>query len=259
VTSREEPLAGGNTTAGVVRIGDTVRRPAGPHTPAVHAFLGHLHEVGFTWAPRPLGIDDLGREVLSYVPGEAVHPGRLDLLDPDRSLAAIGRLIRDFHDAAAGFVPPRDAHWQVVIPDVGADLIVHHDIAPWNLVGSADGSWGLIDWDCAAPGTRMWDLAYAAHGFVPLTADPSAARPDPAHRLRVLVDAYGLDEGQRHRLLELLPRRTRAMYDLLAHGAATGREPWATLWRNGHGRVWAANTDYIDAGAEQWRVALLDA
>ena len=36
----EIPLGGGNVSGGVVRIGDTVRRPAGPWTPAVHALLG---------------------------------------------------------------------------------------------------------------------------------------------------------------------------------------------------------------------------
>ena len=34
-------LAGGNL-GGAVRVGDTVRRPVGPWTPAVHALLGHL-------------------------------------------------------------------------------------------------------------------------------------------------------------------------------------------------------------------------
>ena len=48
MTGTEIPLAGGNMSAGVVRVGDTVRRPAGPWTPAVHALLTHLHEAGFS-------------------------------------------------------------------------------------------------------------------------------------------------------------------------------------------------------------------
>jgi hypothetical protein len=47
-------LDGGNT-GGAVRIGATVRRAAGPWTPAVHALLAHLAENGFAGAPRPLG------------------------------------------------------------------------------------------------------------------------------------------------------------------------------------------------------------
>ncbi|MFI2076838.1 MULTISPECIES: hypothetical protein [Streptomyces] len=68
-----QPLPGGNVSAGVVRIGDTVRRPAGPWTPAVHALDG----------------------------------------------------------------------------------------------------WTFIDWDTAGPASRLWDVAYAVHGFIPLSADPT--------------------------------------------------------------------------------------
>ncbi len=64
VTQQEIPLLGGNTST-VVRVGDTVRRNAGPWTPAVHALLRHLEYVGFTGAPRALGMDEQGREVLS--------------------------------------------------------------------------------------------------------------------------------------------------------------------------------------------------
>jgi hypothetical protein len=52
MTGTEIPLDGGNMSSGVVRVGDTVRRPAGPWTPTVHALLGHLHAAGFRGAPR---------------------------------------------------------------------------------------------------------------------------------------------------------------------------------------------------------------
>ena len=78
----EEPLGGGNVSAGVVRVGDTVCRPAGPHTPAVHALLSYLQTVGFEGAPRPLGIDERGREILSFIEGTVPWPDRFGLLGP---------------------------------------------------------------------------------------------------------------------------------------------------------------------------------
>ncbi|MFG3296636.1 aminoglycoside phosphotransferase family protein, partial [Streptomyces sp. NPDC048179] len=75
----EQPLSGGNVSDGVVRVGDTARRPVGPWTPAVHALLAHLHAVGSGAAPRPLGIDDQGREVLTFMPGDVVWPDRFSL------------------------------------------------------------------------------------------------------------------------------------------------------------------------------------
>lgn len=139
-------------------------------------------------------------------------------------------------------------------PSGSADLIAHHDLAPWNLV--VGDQWVFIDWDMAAPGSRLWDLAYALHGFVPLSANPALQRADDADRVRLFVDAYGLDDAQRHGLLPLLARRTRTVHDFLAGQAARGIEPWATHWREGHGEVWRANADYIAQHHQRWAHAL---
>src|ERR1700753_376012 len=184
----ETPLSGGNMNSGVVRVGDTVRRPAGPWTPAVHALLGHLHAAGFPGAPRPHGTDSRGREVLSFIPGTVAWPGGFHLLDDDTQLARAARLIRDFHDAVAGVSAPPRARWQVRVPGDGDEIIAHHDLAPWNLV-VGDSRWAFIDWDTAGPGTRLGDLAYATHGVGPLSAEPAYQRDDAGRRLRLSADA----------------------------------------------------------------------
>lgn len=162
----EEPLTG-NVTSGVVRVGDTVRRPAGPWADAVDVVLGHLHEVGFTGAPRPLGRDEQGRQVLEYVPGELGDPsGTYSLAE----LTSIGQLLADLHAALAGFVPPAGAVWNCAIPPDREELVCHNDVAPWNLVRSSRG-WVLIDWDNTAPGSRLWDVAYAAQAMAGLRPD----------------------------------------------------------------------------------------
>jgi Phosphotransferase enzyme family len=163
MTGTEVPLGGGNMSEGVVRAGGTVRRPAGPWTPAVHALLAYLHDAGFRGAPRPLGIDGEGREVLTFMPGTVAWPGHFHLLDADGQLRRAGRLIRGLHDAVAGFDPPPGARWQALMPADGDEIIAHNDLAPWNLV-IGGSQWAFIDWDTAAPGTRLWDLAYAMHG-----------------------------------------------------------------------------------------------
>ncbi|MET8981821.1 phosphotransferase [Streptomyces sp. NPDC004539] len=253
----EHPLSGGNASAGVVRIGDTVRRPAGPWTPAVHALLTHLHDVGFRAAPRPLGIDEQGREVLTFVPGEVVWPHRFALVEPVEHLARVARLVREFHDAVQGFTPPPDARWQTLVPAEGAEIVAHQDLAPWNLVTDGENGWAFIDWDTAAPGSRLWDVAYAIRGFVPLSAHPDWRRTDAAARLRVFADAYGLDEAERRELVPMLGRRARAMHDFLRDSRARGDQPWATLWDEGHGNAWREDAEYIEAREESWAQALL--
>jgi Ser/Thr protein kinase RdoA (MazF antagonist) len=256
VAATEIPLSGGNTSDGVVRVGDTVRRPAGPWTPAVHALLAHLHAAGFDGAPRPLGYDDQGREVLSFVPGPVAWPDHFARLEGDAPLRRAARLIREFHDAVTSFVPPRDARWRQLMPSGGAEIIAHGDLAPWNLV-LGEPRWAFIDWDTAGPGTRLWDLAYAVHGFAPLSADPAFQRADAGRRLRLIAGAYGLSEAQRREIVPLLARRTQAMADFLAAQAARGAQPWTRLWQEGHGTVWAADARYTAEREQEWEQALL--
>jgi Ser/Thr protein kinase RdoA (MazF antagonist) len=248
----EEPLTGGNVADAVVRVGDTVRKPVTTSTPAVEALLEHLASVGFAGAPRTLGRDEAGRHVLEYVPG-VMADTRPPLTAAE--LGRLGRLIRDLHDALASFRPPPGARWTVVIPPDREDLICHHDLAPWNLVRDGD-RWVFIDWDGAGPGSRMWDLGYAAHGFVPLAAGGDPAVDGP--RLRTLADGYGLDEAQRHAFPALIGAHTRGMYDLLRTSARSGRQPWARLYEEGHGDHWGPAADYIDAHTDAWTAALLD-
>lgn len=194
----EERLPGGNT-GGAVRVGDTVRRAAGRWTPSVHALLRHLEGVGFERAPRALGFDEWGREVLSYLPGEVVgsmRPWPAWVYGED-ALREVGGWLREFHEAVAGFVPPADAVWR----EGGAwrpGLVVgHNDAAPYNAAWADGRLAGFFDWDFAAPVTREYDLAFTAFSWVPLHARRVVAAEGftaferrPA-RLRLMLDAYG--------------------------------------------------------------------
>jgi Ser/Thr protein kinase RdoA (MazF antagonist) len=248
VSSGEEVLKG-NVTTEVVRVGDTVRRPVGPWTDTVDLLLEHLHTVGLMACPRPLGRDDQGRQVLEYVPGEiGAESGTYSTTE----LYSIGRMLAQLHEALASFVPPGRAVWNQAIPPDREEMICHNDVAPWNLVRS-DRGWVLIDWDAAAPGSRLWDLAYAAQTMAGLRADRPV--PESAARLRAFVDGYGLDDAARRALAVMLGRRARAMYDLLDERARQHRQPWARIWTE-DGPYWLATADYLDTHTEAWRVGL---
>lgn len=248
----EEQLAGGNVGTAVVRVGDTVRRPSGPWSLSVDALLIHLNSVGYAGAPRSLGFDELGRHVLEYIEGDVLMP-----FEPGDHLGSahrVGALIRDFHDASEEFVPPADARWNVVIAPDAEDLLIHHDLAPWNLVLGGD-RWVFIDWDNAGPGSRLWDLAYAAHGFIPLAPDTDAA--SAIQRMAALADGYRLDQDGRSNLAEMLVPRVMGMYDLLREGHKSSTQPWARLWAEGHGRVWLDNAEYAERHLEDLREGLM--
>ncbi|MCX4481786.1 hypothetical protein OOK44_36025 [Streptomyces cellulosae] len=129
----EEPLSGGRITPGVVRAGDTVRRPTTPASPFVAQLLGHLQRQGFTGAPRHLGIDEAGRDVLSHLPGWV--PARFQRWS-DIQVAAAGALLRALHDATRG---SRLAGRHPVV--------CHHAPGPNNAIFQDQVPVALIDWD----------------------------------------------------------------------------------------------------------------
>ncbi|GAA3637633.1 phosphotransferase [Microlunatus ginsengisoli] len=239
-----ERLAGGNVAGEVLKIGSVVHKPATAATPAVAALLRHLEHVGCVAAPRWLGLDDEGRQMIEYVDGPLADTR--PIMD-QAGLRRLGSIIRDLHDALALFRPPPDARWDVVIPPDREDLICHHDLAPWNLVLGED-RWVFIDWDGAGPASRLWDLGYAAHGFVPLHAGGDPAVDGP--RLQALAEGYGLDPDQRAALVRAAAGHTRGMYDLLVRGARDAVQPWARLYAEGHAEHWGPAATYIEQNAD---------
>lgn len=229
-----EVLSGGNTGL-VVRVGDTVRRQVGHWTPAVHALLHHLEEVGFDAAPRALHTDEQGREVLSFVEGTVGTLGPHPVPPAFRTVSAcraIGAWIRAFHDAQAGFVPDPGLPWRLV-PGRGlvpGEVVVHHDVGTYNTVLRDDGSFAVIDFDFAAPGDPVEDLAHALWAWTPLWDDREAARREMGHdtlpaardRFAALLDGYGADADQRARVpaavLDGMEDHARALGGLAASG-----------------------------------------
>ena len=190
-------MAGGVANPGsVVRLGDTVRRPAPRNATSVHGFLEHLVEQGFE-APRPLGRDSLGREVLSFIPGDVPIPPYPRWALTDEALASIGLLLRRYHDAASSFVSD-EQDWSGELRDPrGGGVICHNDVCLENVVFRDGQAVALLDFDFAGPGRPIWDLAMTAGMCVPIRPPqdplPGQGHFDPSQRLAVLARAYGAE------------------------------------------------------------------
>src|SRR3954468_1956307 len=207
----EELLTGGTTNRGlVVRVGDTVRRPQRPTSPATHALLRHLADVGFTGAPRFLGVDRAGREVLSYIPGTAITPPYPAWALTDEALVSVAALLRAYHRAVSTFDPepyrwpPSPPGPPPTPPPFAGELVSHNDMNLDNVVFRDGRAVALIDFDLASPGSRVWDVACAVRLWAPLrpaTFVDDARRGRELTRLRLFVDSYGLDDRDRKRLV----------------------------------------------------------
>lgn len=221
-------------------MGQTVRRATGPWSPGVHTLLRHLERRGFTGAPRFLGIDEQGREMLSFIEGQVGHYPLPSALWSDEVLNAVARFLRSYHDATVDYIAPPGAIWQFTYPDQRQhEVICHGDFAPYNMVFREDRPYALIDFDTAGPGPRLWDLAYAAYRFVPLSyaqdmqdlglADPRTQGP----RLRLFCQAYRLEDPL-NALLDFVERRLQALCDWLSAGAAAHDHSRLRMVEEGH-------------------------
>lgn len=196
--------------------GGLVRRPLSSWTPAVHGLLRHLESVAFDGVPRAVAIEG-DREVVTLVPGEVGHYPLSPLQWSDESMVGAASWLRRFHDATASY-RPSGAPWRFVHPDASRhEVICHNDFAPYNMTYVDALPVGLIDFDTAGPGPRIWDVAYAAYRFVPLVDDAYAreigmTHPDPARRLALFCETYGLDN-----LDEVLATAARRLEALCEH------------------------------------------
>lgn len=246
----EIPLEGGNATAGVVRVGDTVRKPWAPTTPAVHELMRTLASADVD-VPAVLGRDGQGRQILEFVPGTPALDAPALTLD---ELARVGRLIRSVHEASEGFTPSTPTPWEPLlpVPDGPTDLICHGDLTPWNLI--LGKRWVFIDWDGAAPSSRLWDLAYSAQAFT--LNDAEAAPHVTARALRALVDGYGADSALRAALPRTMALRAEAMWKMLRDAHRADREPWGSMFVSGHGAHWRRVADHVARHESTWAAAL---
>jgi hypothetical protein len=225
-------LEGGTVNDVVVRVGDTVRRSTGPWTPAVHALLRHLEAVGFKYAPRVVGVDAKGREVLSYFEGVTGNMPWPAALFEDDAVMAVATLVRRYHDAVSSFTPPPGSVWRNTDRALAPGEIVRHgDLGTWNMIWRDGSLVGLIDWDFAEPGLAIIDAAYAAKHVVPLRNDKAAsdigwrAPPDRKQRLRLFSETYGgvtpaqlLDAVEAYHEISMTRMQTRG---------GAGEQPWA--------------------------------
>lgn len=260
-TEPEFLLVGGTANRGqVVRAGDTVRRPQRPSSPATHALLRHLAEVGFAGAPRFLGVDELGREVLSYVPGTAITPPYPEWALTDDALVSVAELLRGYHHAVSTFDPAPYA-WPSSPPaPFAGPLVSHNDVNLDNVVFRDGRAVALIDFDLASPGSRVWDVACAARLWTPLRPDcyiDDDRRGRVLTRFRMFVDSYGLGRCERELLVAAVLENLGWCYDIVGTAAANGHAGFAEYCAGGameraeHVRRW-----YLENG-DVLRAAIL--
>jgi hypothetical protein len=232
----EEPLSGGVANVGAVtRVGGHVLRPSNPYTRGIQRFLSSLRAAGFDGSPQPLGVDADGRERLEFIEGDVPVPPYPTWSQADDALASVAGLVRRFHEAARSF-DPSGAAWSGELADpAGGAIVCHNDVCLENVVFRDGRAVGLLDFDFAAPGRAVYDVAQFARMCVPVDEDANAARlgwiaADRPARLCLIADTYGLDGAQRRELVAALDDSIARGGEFVRRRVEAGDPGFVRMW-----------------------------
>jgi hypothetical protein len=275
----EEKLTGGNVND-VVRVGDTVRRGSNPNR-YVHELLLHLEQEGFHQAPKYLGMDEKGREILSYLDGDVPgndYPEIESYMWSDESLIAVSSLLRAYHDATVNFITSEQpdnnypgialeerSHELIEISSQKAEVTCHNDFALYNIVFRHGLPQGIIDFDLACPGPRMWDISYTLYTCVPLanfspTLEGEGKSIAPydreihanvrKKRIEMFMNAYGLHVPPD--LKHWVVSRIRFMCKTLEGRAGAGDAAFVKMVEEGHLAHYEREVIFLEQHWQEW-------
>jgi hypothetical protein len=211
----------------------------------------------------PVGIDEDGRERLVFIEGDVPVPRYPDWSQSDTALVSIARLLRGLHDAARGF-DPDGLTWEDGLADpAGGTLVCHNDVCPENVVFRDGIAIALLDFEFAAPGRPVYDLAHLARLCVPIEHEFDQARlgwrpADRPARLRLVADAYGLDLGGRAELLSAMNDAIDRLEAAVRRSVAAADPVSVELWnRTGGGERYDRRRRWWTDHHDQFASALL--
>ena len=263
----EYELKGGNMSS-VVTDGSVVYKDTQAQSPTIQRLLEHLEAKGITFAPKALGIDEKGRDMLSFVEGDTVddYPFADKLEDKIAIVAQVAGMLRKLHDATVDFVPMGSDKWFLSYEGVlEKEVACHNDIAPYNVTFKNGLPIGIIDFDVACPAPRIWDIVYAAYRFVPLGMsvydselrqyrDYDKAR-DALERKRligVFLQAYGMDVDMDCFCAQLV-KRLSALVKLFDDESERGNVAFIQMKKDGHQELYVREVEFIGRCFDDWR------
>ena len=258
---KEEILTGGNVST-VYRSGETVRRDLKPDSPKIHKLLKHLENKGFSNAPKFLGIDEKGREILSFIEGEAGNYPLKEYMWSDDVLKEIAKMLRLYHDSVSDF--SFDDSWESIDNTPQPfEVLCHNDFAIYNIIFNHQRSVGIIDFDVAAPGPRFWDIAYTLYTCIPLsriyhTETGEAVYYDSLkdaerlkQRVNLFFESYGI-EGMEKGFLEMVLLRLEGLCKYMIKKASEGDAAFQKMIDEGHLEHYQSDIKFIREHGNEW-------
>lgn len=180
-------LSGGRSTEGVVRVGNTVRRPHKKESEFTNSFLSFLQECGYEYSQKYLGRDERGRDIFEYV--EGFVPADIGKTTQEQ-LCEFIKIVRRFHDLSLQFMCMNQ-------------IVCHNDLSPCNTVFLDNKPVSIIDWDSACVGERWEDLTYILWLWINIGSH-GRDNIDIIGQMKTALFVYDADAGTRKNFADKL-------------------------------------------------------
>jgi len=244
----EEMLTGGNVS-NVYRSGDTVRRELKSDSHNIHKLLKHLENKEFNYAPKFLGIDEKGREILSFIDGEAGNYPLKEYMCSDDVLIEIAKMLRLYHDSVSDF--SFDNSWQSIDNTPQPfEVICHNDFAIYNIIFNHERPIGIIDFDVAGPGPRLWDMAYTLYTCIPLSRFSVLTANHVKQRVSLFFESYG--DGEKEDWLNMVLLRLEGICKTMTRKASEGDIAFQKMIDEGHVEHYQMDIKFIREHGKEW-------
>ena len=260
----EEVLLQGGNVSQVTTDGSIIYKDCKAQSATVHRLLRHLENKKIDFCPRFLGIDEEGREKLSYMKGFTMdnYPESRDLEVRRATIRKAAELLKEYHDATVDFeLLPSDQWFLEYDGNLSKEVVCHNDFAPYNVTFEQHMPVGIIDFDTACPAPRVWDIAYAAYRFVPLgaevydserrayrTYEKTKDAPERKLLLREFLRAYGTVINLKDPIL----LRLKALVELFDKECEKGNQAFIRMKEEGHQEFYRKEIEFIKRNFSDW-------
>jgi thiamine kinase-like enzyme len=220
-----------------------------------------LENKGFSYAPKFLGIDEKGREILSFIEGEAGNYPLKEYMWSNDVLKEIAKILGLYHDCVSDY--PIEESWQSIDNTPKPfEVLSHNDFAIYNLIFEGKSPVGIIDFDVAGPGPRLWDIAYTLYTCVPLSRVYHSETGEAVYyhalehaecikqRVNLFFEAYGAGiEGD---YLEMVLLRLEELCKTIKRKASEGDLAFQRMIEEGHVEHYQNDIQFILENRKDW-------